>query len=299
MKILNIGSLNIDYVYQVDHMVAPGETLMAFKRDVYCGGKGLNQSIAMSRAGLQVNHAGCIGAEGMMLTDLLKENDVNVDAVEVLMESTGHAIIQVDASGQNCILLYGGANRLLTKEYIDDVLKDSGKDDILLLQNEVNNLDYIIDSAYEKGLQIILNPSPYDSALDACDMTKISLFLLNEVEGKQMTGYEEPDDIESLKGDEETDKVYADAAGLTVSEYYEMRSLNKKNNTLTLKFDGYICAKIASREYVFKDTLYDKYYESYQKAIDDSDLSKASTVLMEIYDFYVRQLIENADIKIY
>ena len=195
MKILNIGSLNIDYVYQVDHMVAPGETLMAFKRDVYCGGKGLNQSIAMSRAGLQVNHAGCIGAEGMMLTDLLKENDVNVDAVEVLMESTGHAIIQVDASGQNCILLYGGANRLLTKEYIDDVLKDYGKDDILLLQNEVNNLDYIIDSAYEKGLQIILNPSPYDSALDACDMTKISLFLLNEVEGKQMTGYEEPDDI--------------------------------------------------------------------------------------------------------
>ena len=176
-------------------MVAPGETLMAFKRDVYCGGKGLNQSIAMSRAGLQVNHAGCIGAEGMMLTDLLKENDVNVDAVEVLMESTGHAIIQVDASGQNCILLYGGANRLLTKEYIDDVLKDYGKDDILLLQNEVNNLDYIIDSAYEKGLQIVLNPSPYDSALDACDMTKISLFLLNEVEGKQMTGYEEPDDI--------------------------------------------------------------------------------------------------------
>lgn len=195
MKILNIGSLNIDYVYQVDHMVAPGETLMAFKRDVYCGGKGLNQSIAMSRAGLQVNHAGCIGAEGMMLTDLLKENDVNVDAVEVLMESTGHAIIQVDASGQNCILLYGGANRLLTKEYIDDVLKDYGKDDILLLQNEVNNLDFIIDSAYEKGLQIVLNPSPYDSALDACDMTKISLFLLNEVEGKQMTGYEEPDDI--------------------------------------------------------------------------------------------------------
>lgn len=195
MKILNIGSLNIDYVYQVDHMVAPGETLMAFKRDVYCGGKGLNQSIAMSRAGLQVNHAGCIGAEGMMLTDLLKENDVNVDAVEVLMESTGHAIIQVDASGQNCILLYGGANRLLTKEYIDDVLKDYGKDDILLLQNEVNNLDYIIDSAYEKGLQIVLNPSPYDSALDACDMTKISLFLLNEVEGKQMTGYEKPDDI--------------------------------------------------------------------------------------------------------
>jgi len=111
--------------------------------------------------------------------------------------------------------------------------------------------------------------------------------------------YEEPDDIESLKGDEETDKVYADAAGLTVSEYYEMRSLNKKNNTLTLKFDGYICAKIASREYVFKDTLYDKYYESYQKAIDDSDLNKASTVLMEIYDFYVQQLIENADIKIY
>lgn len=195
MKILNIGSLNIDYVYQVDHMVEPKETLTALKRNIFCGGKGLNQSIALARAGLPVFHAGCIGNEGLMLTDLLKENNVNIDAVEIVPESTGHAIIQVDPTGQNCILLYGGANRCLTRVYIDSVLKDYSKGDILLLQNEVNNMPYIIDEAYEKGMKIILNPSPYDYALDACDLTKVSLFMLNEVEGMQMTGFEDPQAI--------------------------------------------------------------------------------------------------------
>ena len=69
------------------------------------------------------------------------------------------------------------------------------KGDILLLQNEVNMLDYIIDSAYEKGLMIILNPSPYNSALDTCDFNKISMFLLNEIEGAQVTGEEDTDKI--------------------------------------------------------------------------------------------------------
>ena len=111
--------------------------------------------------------------------------------------------------------------------------------------------------------------------------------------------YEKSDDTANIKGDAETDKIYAEAAGLTVSEYYEMRLLNKRNNTITLQFDKYICEKISSREYVFKDSLYDGYYKSFQNAIDSSDLSKATTVLMEIYDFYVGQLVEKADIKIY
>ena len=71
---------------------------------------------------------------------------------------------------------------------MDEVLGNFEKGDIVLLQNEVNLLDYIIDRAYERGMMIILNPSPYDSALDVCDFSKISMFLLNEVEGEQMTG---------------------------------------------------------------------------------------------------------------
>ena len=67
--------------------------------------------------------------------------------------------------------------------------------DILLLQNEVNNIDYIVDKAYENGMTIALNPSPYNEKLEAVDMSKISIFILNVVEGAQITGVTEPDVI--------------------------------------------------------------------------------------------------------
>ena len=206
MKVLNFGSLNLDYVYSVDHMVTPGETLASYGMSVFCGGKGLNQSIALAKAGVSVYHAGMVGEEGGALLEACKEGGVKTDFIKTIPGKSGHTIIQVDKEGQNCILLFGGANRSITKEYVDEVLSHFEKGDILLLQNEVNLLDYIIDRAYETGMMIILNPSPYDSALDACDFSKISMFLLNEVEGGQVTGEKETDAIlEKLK------EIYPDA----------------------------------------------------------------------------------------
>ena len=200
MKVLNFGSLNLDYVYSVDHMVAPGETLASFGIDVFCGGKGLNQSIALARAGVSVYHAGMVGEEGGELLKACEEGGVKTDYIRTISGKSGHTIIQVDKEGQNCILLYGGANRRITEEYVDEVLSHFEKGDILLLQNEVNLLDYIIDQAYERGMMIILNPSPYDSALDACDFGKISMFLLNEIEGEQVTGETDTEEVlEKLK----------------------------------------------------------------------------------------------------
>ena len=70
MKILSFGSLNLDKVYSVDHFVRAGETLSSAKLEAFCGGKGLNQSVAASRAGGNVYHAGCVGAaDGGMLLD--------------------------------------------------------------------------------------------------------------------------------------------------------------------------------------------------------------------------------------
>ncbi len=188
MKVLNFGSLNLDYVYSVDHMVKPGETLASFGMNTFCGGKGLNQSIALARAGVPVFHAGMVGEEGELLLNACEGSGIKTDYIRTIPGQSGHTIIQVDKEGQNCILLYGGANRSITREYVDEVLGNFEKRDILLLQNEVNLLDYIIDQAYERGMMIILNPSPYDSALDSCDFSKISMFLLNEVEGEQITG---------------------------------------------------------------------------------------------------------------
>ena len=195
MKVLNIGSMNLDHVYNVDHIVQPGETEASFDMNVFLGGKGINQSMALAKAGVPVYHGGMIGEDGQPFLDACKEYGVNADHIKMIKGKTGHAIIQVDKNAQNCILLYGGANQMLTESYVDEVLNNFESGDILLLQNEVNQLPYIVDQAYAKGMQVALNPSPFNEKLKEVDMKKVSIFLLNEVEGGQITGMTEPDDV--------------------------------------------------------------------------------------------------------
>lgn len=195
MKVLNFGSLNYDYVYKVDHAVTPGETMDSFGMDTFLGGKGLNQSISLARAGVKVFHAGQVGQDGKMFLDVCNKSGIDTTYIKMIEGKSGHAIIQLDKNAQNCILLYGGSNRKITKEFVDEVLSNFEKGDILLLQNEINELDYIIDRAYEKGMQIALNPSPFDKALESCDLGKITYFLLNEIEGGQISGEKDPDKI--------------------------------------------------------------------------------------------------------
>lgn len=195
MKVLNFGSMNLDYVYAVDHMVMPGETQSSQGMEIFLGGKGFNQSAALAKAGVEVYQAGQIGEDGRIFLDTAKEFGIHSDYIKVWDGKTGHAIIQVDKNGQNCILLYGGGNRGITRKMVDEVLTGFDKGDILLLQNEINELDYIIEQAYAKGMQIYLNPSPFDASLDTCDMSKISCFLLNEIEGGQISGESEPEKI--------------------------------------------------------------------------------------------------------
>ncbi len=195
MKILNFGSLNVDYVYQVDHILVGGETLASSERNTFCGGKGLNQSVSLAKAGAPVWHAGLIGDGGEILLDMLVENHVNTDFVKKIDGPCGHTVIQVDKNGQNGILLFGGSNRRLTKEFVDEVIGSFDAGDYILLQNEVNQLDYIIDRAFERGMKVVLNPSPFDAYLQSCDLAKVSLFLINEIEGFQITGEKEPERI--------------------------------------------------------------------------------------------------------
>ena len=195
MRVLNIGSLNIDYVYTVDHIILPGETEATGSRNTFLGGKGMNQSCALAKAGVEVYHGGLIGQDGTMFLDACKEYGVHDEFIKIVDGPSGHTVIQIDKNAQNSILLFGGANQKMTKEFIDEVLSHFDSEDILLLQNEVNLLPYIVDTAYEKGMQIALNPSPFNEKLDAVDMKKISIFLLNEVEGFQLTGEKETEAI--------------------------------------------------------------------------------------------------------
>ncbi len=197
MKVLNFGSLNVDYVYQVDHIIMPGETQSSSQRNVFAGGKGLNQSVALVKAGLPTYHAGQVGndADGEMLLQVLREHGVDTSLVNKVDGLCGHTIIQLDKYAQNSIILFGGANRCISEAYREEVFSHFGKDDVVVLQNEVNDLDKIIDKAYEKGMKIVLNPSPFDSYLDGCDWGKVDIFFINEVEGAQISGKESKEEI--------------------------------------------------------------------------------------------------------
>lgn len=195
MKILNYGSLNIDYVYTVDHIVPGGETISSSRLQVFTGGKGLNQSVALARAGAPVAHAGCIGADGQFLKDLLTDCGVDTSRITTGRERTGNAIIQVDRNGQNAIVLFPGTNREMTEEKISRDLADFSEGDWLLLQNEINLNARIMDLAYEKGMRIVLNPSPMDDDILALPLQKVSCFILNELEGERLTGEKEAERI--------------------------------------------------------------------------------------------------------
>lgn len=188
---LVFGSLNLDYVYEVDHIVSPGETLSSVGLNRHQGGKGLNQAIALANAGCDVSIAGKIGSDGIMLKEICERSNVYVDHLMISRLPTGNAIIQVDKEGQNSILLYAGANRDQTKEEIGQVLDDFSSGDYLFLQNEINGLDVIIREAYERGLKIVLNPSPFEPALLYCGLDRVHWFILNEVEICQMTEKQE------------------------------------------------------------------------------------------------------------
>ena len=186
MRALCFGSLNIDYVYQVPHFVGGGETLAAGSLSRFSGGKGLNQSIALARAGLEAWHAGAIGRDGRFLLEELQEAGVRTGYVEVLEDvSTGHAIIQRTPSGENCILLYGGANRSITREQVDRVLAGFGPGDALVLQNEISQLPYLAERAKARGMTVALNPSPMEEGLLPL-LPLADYLLLNEIEAAQL-----------------------------------------------------------------------------------------------------------------
>lgn len=193
MKIVNFGSMNIDYVYKVDSFVKAGETKKAENREVFCGGKGLNQSIACSKAGLDTYHAAYYGKEATLLVDKLNAYDVHTVLLRETEQESGHAIIQVDMAGENCILLYSGTNSLYNAEYIDEVFSRFSKNDIVLLQNETNMVGYIIGKAVEKGMRIAFNAAPFTPEVKGYPIEKVTWLFVNEIEGGALSGETEYD----------------------------------------------------------------------------------------------------------
>jgi len=196
MKVINFGSLNFDHFYAVEHFVRPGETITSENYQLFCGGKGLNQSIALAHAGAKVFHAGKVGRDGKSLIACLKTAGVSTSNITVAeSEPSGHAIIQVDKTGQNSIILHGGANQAIRKEDVKRVLDHCQSGDFILLQNEISSISEIIDLAKKQGLTIFLNPAPMDNKVLDYPLAKVDYFIINKIEGVGLTGEAEPEAI--------------------------------------------------------------------------------------------------------
>ena len=189
MKCCSFGSLNMDHMYRVHAFLSPGETRPAQSVSHVCGGKGLNQAIALASAGARVFQAGNVGddADGQRLIAALTERGVDASLVRRLPGvDCGHAIIQVADNGENCILLFAGANFGVDEEQIEAALGHFEAGDLLVMQNEINLLPRIMRAAKARGLRIAFNPSPFNERVTPELITLSDILFVNEVEARQL-----------------------------------------------------------------------------------------------------------------
>ena len=186
MAIYNLGSINADNVYRVPHLVGPGETLAAYAFSQGLGGKGANMSVAAARAAARVVHIGAVGADGRWASDRLMEYGVDTRHINQVAETTGHANICVDASGENSIVLYPGANRSVPRKSIAAALSEASPGDSFVTQNETNDQEFGASTAKDLGLRVIYAAAPFDAEAVRKVMPYLDLLVLNEVEASQL-----------------------------------------------------------------------------------------------------------------
>lgn len=193
MRVFNFGSINIDYVYRVSHLVEPGETLASLSLSTVLGGKGANQSIALARAGADVCHIGRVGKQDLWAEQQMKDAGVDVSLLGRVQTASGHAIIQVDDVGENSIILHGGANSSFAQGDIAALLSDARQGDWLLMQNECNAVPEAFAVAAERQLNIAFNPAPMTDSTHGLPLEHCELLIVNETEACALAQTADPE----------------------------------------------------------------------------------------------------------
>lgn len=190
-NILVVGSINIDLVTASTEFPLEGETIVGEEFNTFFGGKGANQAVAASRLGAEVSMIGCVGKDdyGKKVKAYLKSENINVDSISEISESsTGIAHINT-AKGENKIIIVPGANYKINKDMIDNNLKAILEADIILLQLEIpiSIVEYVCKIASKYKIPVILNPAPAKK-LPATILKKISYITPNETELAYLCG---------------------------------------------------------------------------------------------------------------
>ena len=191
-KVVVVGSLNMDLVTRASRLPRGGETLVGQSFATVPGGKGANQAVAAARLGADVAMIGCVGSDayGAQLRDALLVEGIDCQAVNEVEGSSGVALIVVDDSSQNAIVIVAGSNGQLTPASLlafDAVLQAA---EVIVCQLEVpmDTVGYALKRARALGKTVILNPAPASGPLPADWYAAIDYLIPNESEASALSG---------------------------------------------------------------------------------------------------------------
>ncbi|WP_375687870.1 ribokinase [Pseudooceanicola sp. LIPI14-2-Ac024] len=186
MTVWCLGSVNADHVYRLPHLPAPGETLAAHDYARGLGGKGTNMAVAAARAGARVELIGRIGPDGGWMRDRIAGYGVGIAHLAEGDGPSGHAIIYVDAAGENQITIFPGANREIALAQVEAALGGAAAGDIFVTQNETSLQREAADLARANGLRVIYAAAPFEAEAVAAMLDVTDMLVLNAVEAAQL-----------------------------------------------------------------------------------------------------------------
>jgi len=190
-RVAVVGSLNIDLVVELDRMPQSGETVFGTTLERHAGGKGLNQAVAAARLESDVHMIGAVGDDGSgdWLLEVVRREGIHHDGISTKSGTSGTAVIEVDSSGQNRIIVIPGANDQLQPADVAEHLSSLQAVDVVLTQGEVP-IEVMIAAAETGkriGAQVIVNPAPvrpYPKEL----LKNVDVLVPNEHEAHELTG---------------------------------------------------------------------------------------------------------------
>mgnify|MGYP001157831902 FL=1 len=190
MKVVVIGSINMDLVLGVKEIVKPGETVSSSYYSTSFGGKGSNQAVACARLGAEVSFIGSVGQDdfGEAILENYRELGIETQGISVKGQ-TGFAIIQVNDYGENSIVIVPGANHQVSKKDIDENMELIEEADLVLLQLEIplETVEYAVSVAKKLGKKVVLNPAPAQQ-LSSELLSQIDILTPNEIELAELSG---------------------------------------------------------------------------------------------------------------
>lgn len=205
-RVMILGSINVDSIYQVTRFPQPGETIVVKQKSYAPGGKGANQAVAAARSGAKVSFVGAVGADndGQEMVKTLAENNVDTSRIAVDPDNgTGSAVITVDENGQNDIMVYGGANQAMSVAQLSDLEQELAGTDFIVAQLETPQEVTLaaFKLARQQNVITILNPAPATELLPEL-LEYTDIIIPNETESSLLTGIsvnDEPSMLQNAK----------------------------------------------------------------------------------------------------